>query len=69
MRKIKIVRGTKEYVIKQKVKFEDYKHCLELIQLKIKSNNQKKIKLMQIVLEKFMSSSSKEISIKIAAKI
>ena len=46
MRKIKIVRGTKECVIKQKVKFEDYKHCLELIQLKIKSNNQKKTKFM-----------------------
>ena len=28
--KIKKAKGTKKCVVKQKLKFEDYKHCLEV---------------------------------------
>ena len=37
---------------KKKKKFEDYKHCLESIQHKIKINQSEKINLMQIVFDK-----------------
>ena len=32
----KKAKGTKKCVIKQKIKFEDYKHCLEATQLEYK---------------------------------
>ena len=40
--------------IKRKFKFEDYKNCLEVTQLENKTNHLEKIKLMQIVLKKFI---------------
>ena len=51
----KETKGTKNCVIKQKLKFEDYKNCLEAIQLKNEKNNSKKIKLMGIVLKKIIN--------------
>ena len=38
MAKIKKAKGTKECVIKRKLKFEDYKNCLEATQLENKIN-------------------------------
>ena len=32
----KKARGTKKYVIKQKIKFQDYKYCLEATQVEMK---------------------------------
>ena len=37
----KKVKGTKECVIKRKLKFENYKNCLEATKLRIKQNIQK----------------------------
>ena len=37
-------RDTKEYVIKRKLKFEDYKNCLEVTQHENKKNHHKKQK-------------------------
>ena len=41
----KKVRGTKRCVIKRKLKFEDYKNCLEATQLENKVNHLKKNKI------------------------
>ena len=38
----KNAKGTKEYVIKRKLKFEDYKNCLEATQLENKINQLEK---------------------------
>ena len=38
----KKVKGTKECFIKRKLKFEDYKNCLEATQLEIKINHLEK---------------------------
>ena len=47
--KIKKAKGTKKYVIKRKLKFEDYKNCLKATKLekkkKEKKRKKKKIKL------------------------
>ena len=40
--KIKKAKGTKKCVVKRKLKFEDYKHCLEPTQLENKIIIQKK---------------------------
>ena len=52
MVKIKKAKGTKKCVIKRKLKFEDYKNCLEAAQIENKQVIQKKMKLMQIILKK-----------------
>ena len=44
---------------KQKLKFENYKHCLEASHLKNKRNQQKNINLMQIAFEKITKNSQK----------
>ena len=36
--KNKQTKGTKKFAIKWKLKFEDYKHCLEATQLENKTN-------------------------------
>ena len=41
----KIVIGTKKYVIKRSIKFENYQNCLKVTQLKNKINPLAKIKL------------------------
>ena len=41
----KKAKGTKKYVIKTKLKFEDHKHCLEATQLENKENPLEKKKL------------------------
>ena len=38
----KKAKGTKKFVVKTKLKFEDYKHCLEATQLENKINNLEK---------------------------
>ena len=58
--KTKKPKGTKKCVIKRKLKFVDYKNCLEAIQLEIKQTIQKKIKLAQIALKKIMKNSQKQ---------
>ena len=40
---------TKKFIIKTKLKFEDYKNCLEAAQVKNKKNHLKKLKLIWIV--------------------
>ena len=50
--KDKKAKGTKKCVIKRKLKFEDYKNCLEAAQIENKQVIQKKMKLMQIILKK-----------------
>ena len=54
------IRGKEEQkmcVIKQELKFEDDKYCLEETQLGNKINHLKKIKLMRKVLEKIKKNS------------
>ena len=46
MRKTKKAKGTKKYIIKRKLKFEDYKNCLEAAQIENKINHLEKIKLI-----------------------
>ena len=49
--------GAKKCIMKRKIKFEDYKHCLEVTQLEKKLDQREKlptIKLMLIVLEKII---------------
>ena len=43
-------KGTIKCVIKRKLKFEDYKNCLEATQLENKINHLEKMKLAQIFL-------------------
>ena len=38
----KMAKGTKKCIIKRKLKFEDYKHCLEATQLENKMNHLEK---------------------------
>ena len=49
MMKIKKQKIQKKVCMKRKLKFQDYKNCLEAAQIENKINHQKKIKLMQIV--------------------
>ena len=42
--KIKKAKGTKKYVIKRKLKFEDYKNCLKATKLEKKKKEKKKEK-------------------------
>ena len=44
--KDKKAKGTKKCVIKRKLKFQDYKNCLESSQIENKINHLEKIKLM-----------------------
>ena len=49
--------GAKKCIMKRKIKFEDYKHCLEVTQLEKKLDQREKlptIKLMLTVLEKII---------------
>ena len=43
--KIKKAKGTKKYVIKRKLKFEDYKNCLKATKLEKKKKKRKKKKI------------------------
>ena len=45
-------KKTKNYVIKRKLKFEDYRYCLEATQLESEINQLEKNKLMWLVLQK-----------------
>ena len=45
------MKKQKKYVIKRKLRFEDYKNSLEIAQIENKINQLEKIKLMWIVLE------------------
>ena len=56
----KKAKDTKESVIKRKHKFEDYKNCLEEIELENNINQLKK-NLMWIILEKIIKNSLKTI--------
>ena len=47
---------TKKCAVKRKLKFEEYKHCFEAIQLENKINHLKKI-LMWVILEKIIKNS------------
>ena len=42
-------KATKEWVIKRKIKFQDYKNCLEASQVENKINDLEKMKLIEIV--------------------
>ena len=53
----KKTKGTKKCVIKRKLKFENYKSCLEATKPKNKKAIQKKIKLTQIVFKKIINNS------------
>ena len=44
--KIKKAKGTKRCVVKRKLRFEDYKNCLQTTQIKKKKTIYKKVKLM-----------------------
>ena len=50
--KIKKEKNTKKCVIKRKIKFEDYKNCLEATHIENKINYLEKRKLIQKVLKK-----------------
>ena len=52
--KINKTKGTKKCVIKRKLKFEDYKNCLEVTQLKNEIIYLEKIILRWIVSEKII---------------
>ena len=43
--KIKKAKGTKRCVVKSKLKFEDYKNCLQTTQIKKKINHLQKSKI------------------------
>ena len=58
---IKKAKGAKKCVTKKKLKFENYKNCLEANQLKNKINHLKRLRLMWVVLEKSKKKSSKAI--------
>ena len=53
----KKTKGTKKCIIKRKLKFENYKSCLEATEPKNKKAIQKKIKLTQIVFKKIINNS------------
>ena len=57
MIKIKKTKETKNCDIKRKLKFEDYKNCLEAAQIGNKINHLEKMKLMSIVLKKMKKNS------------
>ena len=57
MIKIKKTKETKNCDIKRKLKFEDYKNCLEAAQIGNKINHLEKMKLMRIVLKKMKKNS------------
>ena len=50
--KINQEKGTKKCVIKRKIKCQDYRNCLEAVQIENKINYLQKISLMKIVLKK-----------------
>ena len=50
----KKLKGIKKFVIKRKLKFENYKNCLEVTQLENKINHLKKLKLWKKVLKKMI---------------
>ena len=54
-KKKKKTKGRKKCFLKQKLKSEDYKHFQKQLVLIIKQANQKKMKLMWIVLEKIIN--------------
>ena len=52
----KKAKGTKKFVIKRKLKFKNYKSCLEATQLKNKFNHLEKKILIQTILKKITQS-------------
>ena len=68
--KAKKQKAEKNSVVKRKLKFEDYQHCLEEFSLKIKQTNYKKYKLnVNILRESHKEFIIKLADIKITAKI
>ena len=53
----KKAKDTKKCVIKRKLKFENYKNCLQATQLDNKINYLKKVNLTQIVLKNIIKNS------------
>ena len=64
----KKAKATKKCVIKRKLKFENFKNCLEATQLENKKTFLKKIKLTYIVFKKSSRIHKKQINIKNTAK-
>ena len=62
-------KGTKKCVIKRKLKFENYKNCLEVTQLENKLNYLEQNKIKIDILKKIISNSQEKIKIKNTAKI
>ena len=58
----KKAKGTKNYVVKIKLKFEDYKHCLEATEPENRINQLEIINLICIVLVKIMRNPQKTIN-------
>ena len=56
------IKGTKKGFIKQKVKFEDYQHCLDTTQVENKMKELQNKDLMQILLEKIRKNLLKTIN-------
>ena len=55
--KIRKQRAQKKCLIKRKLKFDNYKNCLEATQLENKTDHLEKIKLTSIVLKKIIKHS------------
>ena len=62
-------KGTKKCVIKRKLKFENYKNCLEVTQLENKLNYLEQNKIKIDSLKKIINNSQEKIKIKNTAKI
>ena len=54
---VKKEKGTKKRAIKRKLKFRNYKNCLEAMQLDNKEKYLEKIKLIQIALKEIIKNS------------
>ena len=50
-------KSTKRYVIKIKIKFEDYESCLKATQIENEKKTSKKMKLMWIVFKRIIKNS------------
>ena len=55
--KLKKAKEIKKYAIKRKLKFENYKHCLEATQLENKINHLEKNEIDVVVFKKLIKNS------------
>ena len=60
--KLKKKKEQKKRAIKRKLKFRNYKNCLEVMQLDNKEKYLEKIKLIQIALKKIIKNSQETIN-------